>query len=208
MLPEPPEPSPFYRLTRMNTSTPRALPGFFHRRSSRGRSNPVVSALCIHFGLQGRNFSVLLRGAKGDDDFVVFIKLKIAGRCEIVVLEEKSSFAQVALIDHSLDQRFTQGQLSCHAATLQNVLSIHTMVRHDDQLVIQVIHEYCLNDIELGWVQKHVATIRSAVIRLARPFARKNDQILVELNDVTHSRTTAERSAIEKPNILRIDRVY
>lgn len=46
---------------------------------------------------------VLLRGTEGDDDFVVFVKLKIARRCEIVVLKEKRSFAQVALVDHSLD---------------------------------------------------------------------------------------------------------
>lgn len=187
----------------MSTSTPRALPGFFHRRSSRGRSNPVVSTLCIHFGLQERNFSVLLRGTKGDDDFVVFVELKIAGRCEIVVLEEKSSFTQVTLIDHSLDQRFTQGQLSCHAATLQNVLSIHTMVRHDDQLVIQVIHEYCLNDIELRWVQKHVTTIRSTVIRLTRPFARKNDQILVKLNDVDKKEIIANLKNIRKEALAK-----
>ena len=52
-----------------------------------------------------------------------------------------------------------------------------------------------------------MATIGSTVIRLASPFPRKNNQILVELNDVTHARTAAERSTVEKPNILRIDGV-
>lgn len=95
--------------------------------------------------------------------------------------------------------------LNRNTSTLKDVLTIDLSIGNKQQFVIYTVNEYSLHSIKFGWVEKHVTLICSSVKDLTCSFTRENNDVLVILNDITNTRSTAHRGSIEVVNIIYIN---